>query len=108
MTEETWWDHFDEDPFEKVGRIVTGPFGEDLTIQMSRINWAYLDWLEADQKGNIAKYLVDAELKRRPEDGCRHRWMEDCVRTTYLWREKNGLPRPGWCGAAHPAEFVDI
>lgn len=108
MRSETWWDYFDEDPYEKVGRYMPSALGHLVTFELDRVSWAYLDWLAAEDGCDIEKLFIDNDLIWRPEDGCRSSWMEGAVRKGYLWREKHGLPRPAWCPPANPAEYIDI
>lgn len=108
MKSETWWDHFNEDPYEKIGRYVAGAFGRPIIVYLSRISWAYLDWLEEEEACDVQQFFIDNDAIRLESDGCLHAWMEGAVKTGYLRRERKGLPRPSWCPPANPAEFVDI
>lgn len=104
-----WWTYFDEDPYERIGRYVTDGFGQRVIVHMPRVSWAYLDWLEENTEGtDIPQFFIDNDIIRLENDGSIHDWMEGAVRTAYLRRERNGLPRPDWCPAANPWDFVDI
>ncbi|WP_424991314.1 hypothetical protein [Fluviibacterium sp. S390] len=100
--------HFNEDPYERLGRYVTDGFGCRAIVHMPRVSWAYLDWLEKVEGCDVAGFFIDNDLIRLESDGSIHDWMESAVRTAYLRRERKGLPRPEWCPPANPCDFVDI
>jgi hypothetical protein len=108
MNFETWWDHFDEDPYEKIGRYVPNVFGHQEIMHLTRIAWAYLDWLRDVEGCDIDRLFIDNDALRLPSDGCPHACMEGIVKTAFLRRELKGFPRPAWLPPAHPAELVDI
>lgn len=108
MTSDLWWDYFDDDPYETLGRHMPDSFGHPVVIELSRISWAYLDWIAEREDCDLRKLFLDNDLLWRPEDGCRKTWTESLVKTAYLRREKRGLPRPPWCPPANPFEFLDI
>lgn len=108
MISKTWWDYFQDDPFERVGRLVEDAFQQPIVIHMPRISWAYLDWLADVERCDIQQFIVDNDLARLPEDGSLHDWIEGAVKKGFLSREKKGLPRPAWLPPALPAEYVDI
>lgn len=108
MIQKSWWDYFDEDPYEKVGRYVPDAFGKPMIVILARISWAYLDWLEEVEKCDISGFFQDNDRDRWEEDGTIHEVMEGAVRLSYLRREKLGYPRPEWCPPASPAEYMDI
>ena len=108
MKSETWWDYFDEDPYEKIGRFVTGAFGQPMIVSLSRISWAYLDWLDQTEGSDDDRFFIENDRIRLESDGSIDDWMEGAVRTLYLRRERSGSPRPPWCPPGNPAEFVDI
>lgn len=108
MNSEPWWDYFDEDPYEKIGRMVPGQFGQPTVIRLARISWAYLDWYVETYGGDMGKFFqVNIEIYD-PREGCIDAWMEGAVSKTYLGQERAGRPRPPWCPAAFPAQFMDI
>ena len=108
MSYDTWWEHFDTDPHEKVGRSVPGDFGHPVTIQLARISWAYLDWYAETYGGDPGAFFRHNIELYDPREGDIHEWMEGAVSKTYLWEEKHGRPRPSWCPAATPAQYMDI
>lgn len=100
---------FDEDPFERIGRYVNDGFGCRVIVHMPRISWAYLDWLEENVEGvDVRQFFIDNDVARLESDGCIHEWMEGAVRKAYLYRERNGCPRPEWCPPANPCDLIDI
>ena len=104
----TWWDFYDEDPYEKVGRYVFDAFGHPLIVSMQRISWAYLDWLESRGEADIEQFFFDNEMAHRPSDLSFDDWMEGAVKKAFLLRERNGATRPEWVPPAHPIEYADI
>ena len=108
MKKETWWDYFDEEPYEKVSRQVEGMFGEKITITLDRLDWAYLDWIEENLNANITKFIQTLERQRLPSDGERDQIFADNVRKNFLTFEKKGRPRPPWCDPAHPDDFDEL
>ncbi|WP_306129707.1 hypothetical protein [Roseovarius sp. MMSF_3350] len=108
MESEKWWDYFDEEPYEKVGRKIKGVFEHEMTVCLARISWAYLDWLEENSGAKIWKFFIDNELAHRPDMTNFDDWMEQAVYGTFLRREKRGEPRPPWCPPADPKDFVFI
>lgn len=101
--------HFNEDPYERVGRYVEDGFGRQVIVHMPRVSWAYLDWIADNVEGaDIRQFFIDNDLSRLPADGSIHDWMEGAVRKTYLLRERDGRPRPEWCPPAHPFEFLEL
>lgn len=108
MKAATWWDHYNEDPYEIIGRHVIGAFGCPIIVNLSRISWAYLDWLDETEGSDDDFFFIENDRIRRESDGSIHDWMEGAVRTLYLRRERSGSPRPPWCPPVNPAEFVDI
>ena len=103
----TWWEEHEDDPFEKVVRIITGAMGQH--VVMPRMSWAYVDWLVETEDRDMVQFFKDNDAIYSPAiDGCYNYWMEGAVRTAFLRRERNGMPRPGWLRAAHPDEYVDI
>jgi len=108
MIHKTWWDFYDEDPYEKIGRYVPNAFGQDVIVELTRIAWTYLDWLEETEGSDIRQFFIDNDRVRLPSDGSIHTWMEGSVKTGFLRRERKGAPRPLWLAPAHPSEYVDI
>jgi len=108
MRYETWWDYFDEDPYEKVGRSVPGAFGQPMTVQLTRIAWAYLDWLKEQPECDVDQFFITNDRLRTETDGCLHACMEGNVQYAFLRREKLGAARPPWLPPASPSEYVDI
>lgn len=108
MRSKTWWDYFEDDPFEPIGRMVIGAFGQRIVIRMPRISWAYLDWLAEIEGSDIAQFFIDNDYARTAQDGSIDDWMEGAVRTGFLRREQKGYARPAWLQPAHPAEYMDI
>lgn len=108
MKEDNWWDYFDEDPFEPVGRQIEGMFGETITVTINRLDWAYLDWLEKKRGGKIKEFFKYVESVRRPSDGERDEVVAWGVRQVYLRFEQEGKPRPPWCAAANPDDFDEL
>lgn len=105
---ENWWNYFDEDPYEVIGRQYLGLFDETITVRLSRINWAYLDWLKSELKGDIPRFIKDVEKLSRPEHGNRDDAFAGGVRSVFLRYERDGRPRPPWCSPADPNFFVDL
>lgn len=108
MIQKTWWDFYDEDPFEKIGRYVPDTFGNPIVVSLERISWAYLDWYVEHRNGDMDLFFRENHKSFEPYRYNLDDWMEDAVRHTYLWEEKQGNPRPPWCEAAGPAEYMDI
>lgn len=108
MIQKTWWDYFDEDPYEKTGRYVTGLFGHPVIVSLARISWAYLDWYVEQYGGDVGKFFRINIEGHDPRECNVDEWMEGAVRLTYLGEEREGRPRPEWCPAANPAEYMDI
>jgi len=108
MSYETWWDYFDEDPYEKIGRYVPDAFGNPIIVCLARISWEYLNWYVATYGGDMGRFFrYNLEL-HDPREKDVDAWMEGAVSVTYLWEEKHGRPRPPWCPAAAPAQYADI
>jgi hypothetical protein len=108
MTEKTWWDYFDEDPREEIGRNVEGVFGEPVLVIMPRVFWAYLDWMETELKGDVRSFFIECEAVRSPVHGCITAAYQNAVYQNFLKRERKGLSRPPWCPALAPHELLDI
>lgn len=108
MTEKTWWDYFDEDPNEPIGRQVEGMFGEKITVSINRLDWEYLDWIEKELGGKTKEFIKYVERVRRPNDGERNDIFAAAVRQIYLRFEKQGKPRPPWCAPANPLDFDEL
>lgn len=108
MNYKTWWDFYDEDPYEKIGRYTPDAFGHHVIIELTRIAWEYLDWLRDVEKCNIDEFFSENDALRELNDGCPHACMEGLVKTAFLRRERKGLPRPEWIPPAHPQELIDI
>lgn len=108
MNSKTWWDYFDEDPYEKVGRYVPSVLGTPIVVRMARVSWVYLDWLSEVEQCDIHEFFAENEKAHDPTECDFDEWMEGAVQQGYLRREKKGLPRPDWCPPANPAELVDI
>lgn len=108
MQEKTWYDYFDEDPSEEIGRFVQGLFGEDVNIIMPRISWAYLDWLETELGGDLKGFFLKCETIDIPQDECRHEAYRNAVYYNYIKRESKKLARPPWCPPADPTEIDEI
>ena len=105
----TWWNEYDDDPFEHIGRVIIGAMGQEMHVVMPRMSWAYVDWLVETEGRNMVQFFKDNDAVYNPAiDGCYNYWMEGAVRTAFLRRERRGLPRPHWLRAAHPDEYVDI
>lgn len=105
---ENWWSYFDTDLHEILGRQMTGLFGEPITIRLDRISWAYLDWLGAELKGDIKRFVSDVERALRPEHGGRDAAYAGAVHNVYLRFERDGKPRPPWCPPANPVLYKDL
>lgn len=108
MAHKTWWDYFDDDPYEKVGRFVPSAFGHPIIVELTRISWAYLDWLDEVQGNDGGEFFIANDRVRIPTKESIHEKMESAVGTLFLRREKAGSPRPGWCPPANPADLADI
>lgn len=108
MNSKSWWDYFDENPYEKVGRHVPSVMGVPIIVRMARVSWVYLDWLAKVEKCNIEALFSDNEKIHDPNECNFDEWMEGTVQQVYLEREKEGLPRPDWCPPANPADLMDI
>lgn len=108
MNSKSWWDYFDEDPYEKIGRHVQSVMGVPIVVKLARISWAYLDWLEQTEQRNIQNFFRENEEIHDPNECDFDEWMEGAVHQGYLERERDGCPRPDWCPPANPAELVDI
>jgi len=108
MKQETWWDYFDEDPEEIIGRQVVGLFGEKLTYHQRRINWAYLDWIEEHLNCEINEMFLNVEKYWRPEDGPLEEFVGAIVRQNFIRFEKEGKPRPPWCPPVDPIYFDEL
>jgi len=108
MSYETWWDFFDEDPYEKIGRYVPDAFGNPTIVRLARISWAYLDWLDENYDRDGDWFFRENHKIHDPRECDFDEWMEGAVSGTYLSREKKGYPRPAWCPAATPAQYADI
>jgi hypothetical protein len=104
----TWWEEYGEDPFERVGRIMVGAMGQELSIHMPRMSWAYVDWLAEVEGCDMVGFFKDNDEIYLPSDGCFHDWMEGAVRTGFLRREHKGLPRPNWLRPALPEEMMEV
>ena len=103
-----WWDYFETNPYETVGRFVPSAFGHLVIVELSRVSWAYLDWIVDRQGGDYGEFFSANDRVRLPEKETIHEKMESAVRTLYLRREKAGSPRPEWCPPANAADFMDI
>lgn len=108
MSYEKWWQCFDEDPYEKIGRLVPDTFGHLITVRLSRLSWAYLDWYETTYSADMNKFFQANHKFFDPNECSVDEWMEGAVNKTYLYEEKQGRPRPDWCPAATPAQYMDI
>jgi len=108
MQEKTWYDYFDEDPYEQIGRFVKGAFGEDISVIMPRISWAYLDWLEQNEKISLRLFFEDVEKVRTENHGNMHEVYQATIHHNFLKREKEKLPRPEWCEPAEPEDLLDL
>ncbi|MEM7061106.1 MAG: hypothetical protein AAF557_26295 [Pseudomonadota bacterium] len=107
-SQKTWWDFYDEDPYEKIGREVSNAFGRSTVIALQRVTWAYMDWVQETEEADFTQFFIDNELIHRPADGSFDDWMEGAVRKAFLCRERNGAPRPEWLPPADPIEYADI
>lgn len=108
MSYKTWWDFYDEDPYEKIGRYVPDAFGQPMIVQLTRIAWEYVDWLRDVEKCDMDQFFRENDGLRLPSDGCVHACFEGTVKFAFLTREREGYPRPEWLQPAHPQEYVDI
>lgn len=104
----TWWDYFDEDPYEQIGRVVEDAFGAKRIVLLDRMMWLYLDWLRDVEGLQVKKFFKDNDLIYRSADGCYNAFIRSCVKSEYLCREKRGKPRPPWCPPANPVELIDV
>lgn len=107
MNFETWWDKYDEDPFERIGRTLIGAMGQQISVHMPRMSWAYVDWLAEIEGCDMVGFFIDNDEVYLPEDGCFHEWMEGAVQTCFLRRERKRLPKPDWLRPAQPDEYLD-
>lgn len=108
MNSKTWWDYFDEDPYEKIGRYAPDTFGHSVVVRLARISWAYLDWYSETYGSDMDKFFQRNHKLYNPNECDLDEWMEGAVSKTYLWEEKHGRPRPEWCPPATPAQYMDI
>ncbi|WP_417261456.1 hypothetical protein [Celeribacter sp.] len=105
MQEKTWYDYFDEDPDEEIGRNIEGVFGEPSLVVLPRIYWAYVDWLNNETGGGIRDFFLKLESVPIPIEACRNEAYKNTIYYNYLKREKKNLSRPPWCPAAAPEDF---
>jgi hypothetical protein len=103
-----WWSHFDEDPYEQVGRFVPDTFGHPIIVHLSRISWAYLDWLDEHFERDGDWFFSENNKRYDPRECNFDEWMEGAVNGTFITHEKLGNPRPPWCPPAQPWQLVDI
>lgn len=108
MNSDPWWDYFDEDPLEKIGRLVPGAFGHPVTVVLARISWNYLAWLEDRYDGDIGKFFQINHRHYDPRECSFDDWMEGAIADTFVEYEKDGSPRPEWLRPAEPWEMMDI
>lgn len=108
MFVKSWWDYFDTNPYEKIGRFVPSAFGHPIIVELSRISWAYLDWIVDRQGGDYGEFFRANDRVRLPDKETIHEKMEGAVRALYLQREEAGSPRPEWCPPANSVDFTDI
>lgn len=108
MIQKTWWDFYDEDPDERIGRFYKDDFGQDIVIHMPRISWTYVDWLRDVEGCDPEAFFIENAAARLPEDGCIHEFMEGAVRKSFLMRERSRLPRPEWLVPAEPYELYEL
>lgn len=108
MSYEIWWDYFNEDPFEKIGRMVPDAFGNPIVVRLARISWEYLDWLDQTYDRDRDWFFSENHRLHDPREQDLDSWMEGAVNKTFLLHEKKGNPRPAWCPPAPPHDLVDI
>ncbi|WP_424973314.1 hypothetical protein [Dinoroseobacter sp. S76] len=108
MIEETWWDYFDEDPYEEIGRQVSDCFGSPITVVLERISWAYVDWYGAYYDFDTNDFFRENHRGYRPSEGCLNAWFQKGIVKTFLDRERAGEPRPPWCPPAPEPYLVDM
>lgn len=96
----TWFDYFDTDPLERIGRYVEDSLGTQRIVELHRLDWAYMDWLAEVEGCDTALFFKENDAVYRPEDGDYNEFIIGCVKAGFLWREKRGLPRPEWCPPA--------
>ncbi len=108
MNYETWYQHFDEDPDEEIGRYVKGIFNKDVLVILPRVSWAYIDWMESELKGNVKEFFEGVDQVRTPEHGTIHQAYQNAIYFNFIQREKSGLSRPPWCGKATPEQLADF
>ena len=108
MNQKTWWDFYDEDPDEKIGRYMLDAFGHPMIVILRRLSWAYVDWLAEVEGCDVVGCFQDNDRERWEIDGTIHEVMEGTIRLAYLERERDGLPRPAWCPPADPSDLMDI
>jgi hypothetical protein len=108
MVQKTWWDFYDECPFEHIGRFCKDDFGQDIIIHMPRISWTYIDWLRDMEGFDPEAFVLENINAYLPEYGCMHDFINGAVRKGFLTREQNGLPRPEWVVPAEPYELQEL
>lgn len=108
MIQKTWWDFYDEDPDEKIGRYMLDAFGHPMIVILRRLSWAYVDWLAEAEGCDVPAFFQDNDRARWEIDGSISKVMESAVRLSYLQREKLGYPRPEWRPPADPLDLMDI
>ena len=108
MFVKSWWEYFDDDPYEKIGRFAPCAFGHPVVVELPRIAWAYLDWIDEMQGSDDGEFFIANDRIRDPSKETIHEAMESAVGTLYLRRERAGSPRPEWCPPADPADYIDI
>lgn len=107
MSEESWWEHYTDDPFLKVGNYVPDSFGNPVIVTLDLITWAYIDWYSETHGSDPSLYFQKLHVLC-PEDLSFSDWIEDSVRNTYLREEREGRQRPPWCSEARPDEYQDV
>lgn len=87
---------------ELVGRHVVNAMGQEEIVFLTRAQWDYLDWLEAEG-ADVAHFITRCDLKRKdvPLSDALSWW----VHWWFLDREKQGYPRPDWLEAPHPDDL---
>lgn len=108
MNSKTWWDVFDEDPYERVARLVPDCFGNPITAYLGRISWAYIDWLDDTYSGGKDKFFRGNHEIYHPSDGDLNAWFEGAITKTWLERSRDGKPQPDWCPPAPAILYMDI
>lgn len=108
MIQKTWWDFYTEDPYEILGRYVPNAFGQQVIVEMPRISWTYLDWLDETEGTDDGQFFIDNDQVHLESDEPFSAWMEGAVKTLFLRRERSGSPRPPWLAPAYPEEYMDI